>query len=207
MPYLKRLGSSGGLLWINCRPRQEEGMNKRSLLFSALFVVVSLSSGSRALAQDSAAQPAKPDAIPGRLANGDNSQTPTDEDIQLFRKDVRSLKKQIVAANMDLTDTEAEKFWPIYGQYIADLDKINDFKAAQIKEYLQNYTTMTGDQAENYIRKRAAVEQSIMALRLKYIPVFRKALSGRETAQFFQIDYRLGLIIDLQLSQMPLINP
>ncbi len=66
---------------------------------------------------------------------------------------------------------------------------------------------MTGDQAENYIRKRAAVEQSIMALRLKYIPVFRKTLSGRETAQFFQIDYRLGLIIDLQLSQMPLINP
>jgi hypothetical protein len=182
-------------------------MNKTSLLFTALFVVVSLSSGSRALAQDSAAQPAKPDAVPGRSANSDNSQAPTDEDIQLFRKDVRSMKKQIVAANMSLTDTEAEKFWPVYGEYTADLDKINDVKAAQIKDYLENYSTMTGDQAENYIRKRAAVEQSVTALRLRYIPVFRKALSGRETAQFFQIEYRLGLIIDLQLSQMPLINP
>ena len=182
-------------------------MNKRGLLFIALFVAASLSGGSRALAQDSAAQPAKSDAMPRTLASSDNSQVPTDEDIQLFRKDVRSMKKQIVAANLSLTDTEAEKFWPIYGQYSADLDKINDIKAAQIKGYLESYTTMTGDEAENYIRKRAAVEDSIMALRLKYIPVFRKALSGRETAQFFQIDYRLGLIIDLQLSQMPLINP
>jgi hypothetical protein len=182
-------------------------MNKRNLLFIALFVVASLSSGSRAVAQDSTAQATKPDAVPGRSANSGNSQVPSDEDIQLFRKDVRSLKKQIVAANMTLTDTEAEKFWPVYGQYTTDLDKINDIKATQIKDYLQNYSTMTGDQAENYIRKRAAVEQSIMALRLKYIPVFRKTLSGRETAQFFQIDYRLGLIIDLQLSQMPLINP
>jgi hypothetical protein len=182
-------------------------MNRGSLLFIALFAVVSLSSGPHALAQVSVAQPAKPDAMPRTLATSDNSQLPTDEDIQLFRKDVRSLKKQIVAANMNLTDAEAEKFWPVYGQYTADLDKINDIKAAQIKEYLQNYTTMNGDQAENYIRKRGAVEQSVTALRLRYIPVFRKALSGRETAQFFQIEYRLGLMIDLQLSQMPLINP
>ena len=182
-------------------------MEKRSLLFIAFFVVVSLSSSSRSLAQEPAAQPAKPDAAPRRLANPDNSLAPADEDIQLFRKDVRSMKKQIVAANMNLSDTEAEKFWPVYGQYTADLDRINDTKATLIKDYLQNYTTMDGDQAESYIRKRAAVEQSIMALRLRYIPVFRKTLSGRETAQFFQIDYRLGLIIDLQLSQMPLIDP
>jgi hypothetical protein len=46
-----------------------------------------------------------------------------------------------------------------------------------------------------------------MQLRLKYIPVFRKVLSGRQTALFFQIDWRLGLMIDLQLAQMPLIDP
>jgi hypothetical protein len=54
---------------------------------------------------------------------------------------------------------------------------------------------MTGEQAENYIRKRAEVERSIMELRLKYMPAFRKVLSGR-----------LGLAIDVQLVQVPLIN-
>jgi|SRR5271166_805425 len=179
---------------------------KRSLLFMAVLVMVSLSAGNRVFAQDSS-QLAKPDAAPGRSANGADSLVPSDQDIQLFRKDVRSMRKQIVAANLDLTDTEAEKFWPIYQEYTADLEKINDTKTALIKDYLQNYNGMTGDEAEKYIRRRAAVEESVMALRLRYIPVFRKALTGRETAQFFQIEWRLGLMIDLQLAQMPLISP
>ena len=72
---------------------------------------------------------------------------------------------------------------------------------------MQNLDSMNGEQAESYVRKRAAVEESIMQLRLKYIPVFRKVLSGRQTALFFQIDWRLGLLIDLQLAQMPMIDP
>src|SRR5260370_42015602 len=106
-----------------------------------------------------------------------------------------------------LTDAQAEKFWPVYEQYTSDLVKINDTKAALIQEYIQTYDTMTGDQPESYLRKRAAVEESIMQLRVKYVPVFRRVLSGRETALFFQIDWRLGLMIDLQLAQLPLINP
>ena len=67
---------------------------------------------------------------------------------------------------------------------------------------------MTGEQAERYIQGRAAVEQSIMQLRLKNIPAFRKVLSAKSTALFFQLDWRLGLIMDLQLaSQTPLIEP
>ncbi|HXP40113.1 MAG TPA: hypothetical protein VN833_07560, partial [Candidatus Acidoferrales bacterium] len=78
---------------------------------------------------------------------------------------------------------------------------------ALLNDYANNYGSMTGDQAESYIRKRADVEQSIMQLRLKYMPAFRKVLSGRETALFYQLDWRLGLAIDVQLIQVPLINP
>jgi hypothetical protein len=85
--------------------------------------------------------------------------------------------------------------------------RIYDSKLALIQEFSQNNDTMTGDQSETYLRKRAAVEESIMQLRLKYIPIFRKVLSGRETTLFFQIDWRLGLMIDLQLAQTPLIEP
>ena len=76
-----------------------------------------------------------------------------------------------------------------------------------LKDYAENYSTMTGEQAENYIRKRAEAEQAIMQLRLKYVPAFRKVLSGRETVLFYQLDWRLGLAIDVELVQVPLINP
>ena len=136
----------------------------------------------------------------------DDSQANSDDLIELLRKDVRSQKKQIIAENMDLSDAEAEKFWPVYDRYVAELAGIYDTKIVLLKDYAQSYSGMTGEQAENYIRKRAETEQSIMQLRLKYIPTFRKVLSGRETALFYQLDWRLGLAIDVQLVQVPLIN-
>jgi len=182
-------------------------MDRKHLFLVAALAVALLSTRNLGFAQDSASQPDKRSALGGKSANGAGVQDPTDEDMKLLRKDLRSEKKQIVAANIDLTDADAEKFWPVYDQYTADVAKINDTKAALIKEYWQTSNTMNGEEAESYIRKRAAVEESIMQLRLKYVPVFRKVLSGRQTALFFQIDWRLGLIIDLQLAQMPLIDP
>jgi hypothetical protein len=156
------------------------------------------------LAQNSTS--AKKDAVPTSVAN-DPSQASPDDFVNLLRKNIRSQKKQIIAENMQLSDAEAEKFWPVYDQYAADLSKIYDVKIALLKDYADNYSSMTGEQAESYIRKRAEVEQSILQLRLKYIPAFRKVLSGRETALFYQLDWRLGLAIDVQLAQVPLINP
>lgn len=136
-----------------------------------------------------------------------DTQWSSDEDIQLLKSDVRSQKKQIVAANMDLTDVEAEKFWPVYDRYAAAMGKVYDTKIALIQEYLENYQTMSGDQAESYLRRRAALEQDLMQVRLNYLPEFRKVLTGRETVRFYQIDWRLDLMINLQLAQAPIINP
>jgi len=175
--------------------------------FLTVAMVLVLATGCRCFAQDSPAPSAKQLRIPAGAAVYDDSQPATDQYMQLFRKDVRSVKKQIVAANMDFTDAEAEKFWPVYDRYARDLAKAYDTKIALIEEYLQNYATMDGDQAEGYIRRRAAVEQDVMELRLKYVPEFRKVLTGRQAALFFQIEWRLDLMINLQLSQAPLIDP
>jgi hypothetical protein len=178
-------------------------MAQKNFLVITLTLVV-FASASFALAQNSTT--AKRDAA-GTPATIDASQASPDDFVNLLRKDIRSHKKQIIAENMELTDAEAEKFWPVYDQYTIELSKIYDVKLALLKDYADNYSRMTGEQAETYIRKRAEVEQSIMRLRLKYIPGFRKVLSGRETALFYQLDWRLGLAIDAQLIQVPLINP
>jgi len=87
------------------------------------------------------------------------------------------------------------------------LVKINDAKYALIKEYLQN-TNMTEEQADSLSSRWLAVDESVVQLRLKYIPIFRKALSAKGTALFYQIDRRVQMIIDLQLTgSLPLIEP
>jgi hypothetical protein len=173
----------------HCDPGEQ--MSKRKVIAGTVCMAFVVLSGGRAFAQDGTLQPGT-----------------SEEDIRLFRKDLRSLKKQIVAANMDLTETEAQQFWPIYDRYTVEVTVITDRKYASLKEYATNYESITGDQAETYVKGRAEVEESITKLRLKYFQVFRKVLSGQSTARFFQIDWRLGLIMDLQLmSQIPLIEP
>jgi hypothetical protein len=141
-------------------------------------------------------------------AGSASAQDPVDQDIKLFRKDLRSVRKQIIASNMDLSDKEAEQFWPLFDRYTQDIVAKQDEKFALLKEYAQNYQTMTDEQAEKYIRGRASVDQAIQDVRLKYFPLFRKVISGTATARFFQLDWRLGLLMDLQLAaQTPVIEP
>jgi Spy/CpxP family protein refolding chaperone len=173
-------------------------MNKSFTIAAALAGVVVMT-GRPAAAQDATAQPA---------TMMTSNQASADENIRLFRKDVRSVKKHIISANIELTDTEAQQFWPVYDRYTAEMDKIEDRKFELLKEYARNYGTITDEQADAYIKGRADVEESTLQLRLKYLPVFRKVLSGRTAALFTQIDFRLGLVVELQLaSQVPMIEP
>ena len=140
-------------------------------------------------------------------ASSGQSQGNPDQDIELLRKDIRSQKKQVIAANMNLTDQEAEKFWPVYDQYTNELVATNNRKYAAIKQYAQNYATLSDEQALDLTKQALQVDQDVAQLRMKYIPIFSKVISGKKTALFFQLDRRLVMLIDIQLSSaIPLVQ-
>jgi len=128
-------------------------------------------------------------------------------DQQTAHKQIDSMKKQAIAASVALTDTEAIKFWPVYEQYSAELKKITDAKNSLIKEYAQEYGSLTDDQADSLIRRWLDSDIAALELRKKYFPIFRKVLPARVAATFFQVEHRLNAMIDLQLtSQLPLMQ-
>lgn len=136
-----------------------------------------------------------------------DSQKAADRDIQLLRQDIRSQKKQLIAANLKLSDQESTKFWPVYDQYTADLVKINDQKYALVKEYADNWGSMTDDQALSYVKRWLAIDEQVSALRAKYVPIVSKVLPGKKTATYFQLERRIQMMIDIQLSsQLPLVQ-
>src|SRR6201987_4360865 len=185
---------------------QGECMARRAIS-KVIPVIVASVLGYQSLAQQSGPPPVRQlKELPSSAAY-DDSESGADQNIQLLAQELKSQKKQVVAANMDLSDNEAEKFWPVYDRYAADLAKIYDTKIALFQEYLETGDTMSGDQAENYLRRRATVEQDQMQLRLQYLPDFRKVLTGREAALFYQIEWRLDLMINLQLAQAPMVDP
>lgn len=170
-------------------------MFKKNLLAIGIATVVVLTTSARS---QTSPQPQQ----------GATEQKSIDQDIDLMRKDVRSQKKQIIAANLQLTDAEAVKFWPIYDQYTAELVKVNDAKYGVIKEYAQNYDTLTDDHAVALAKNLLSVDAQVAQLRLKYLPLVNGVLPGKKTALFFQLDRRLVMLIDLQLAAaIPMVQP
>jgi hypothetical protein len=160
------------------------------IVFSVLLMMLALTAlQSRAFAQT-------------ETANG----VEIEKDLDLLRRDIRSAKKQTIAANVTLTDTEATKFWPVYDQYVAEMSKTYDDFYAVIKDYAANQKTMTDAQASSMIKRWADIQVRQAQTRQKYIPLVEKVIPGKKAALFFQIDRRLYAVIDLQVSsQIPLI--
>ena len=131
----------------------------------------------------------------------------SNQDLNLLRQDLRSKRKQLVAENLKLTDKDAEKFWPVYDQYVTELIAINDKKFGLIQEYADNWGKLTNDQSLLFARNWLDMDIAIAQLRQKYVPMVAKVLDGRKTATFFQLDRRIAMMLELQVSsQMPLVQ-
>jgi hypothetical protein len=171
---------------------------KKFLVAVLIFGGAAIFGHDSAVAQDGTSQ-----------SNASQSSTGSiDQDIDLLRKDIRSQKKQLIAANVQLTDAEAQAFWPVYDQYTADLAKTNNDKYALIKEYAQSYGTMTDAQADDWTKRVLQLDANVAALRLKYLPAFRKVLSPKKTALYEQVERKTQMLIDVQLAlQIPLAQP
>ena len=169
----------------------------KKITFAALLLVGLCVVGSpRAVAQDSSSRSATADSTADAI---------TDQQLTLLRKDIRSIKKQLIAANLTLTDSEATNFWQVYEQYSAETERINDTRTAIIKEYSEDYGTLTDDQADNLIRRWLDTDIEQTKLRQRYVAIFRKVLPGKKAATFFQLDRRISTMIDVQVtSQLPL---
>jgi hypothetical protein len=136
-----------------------------------------------------------------------SSRTINSQDLDLLRKDLRGMRKQLIAQNLKLTEAEATKFWPVYDQYITELIAINDKKFALIQDYADNWGKMTNDQSLLFIRQWLDSDIATTQLRQKYVPIVSNVLDGKKTATFFQLDRRIAMMIELQVSsQMPLVQ-
>ena len=162
---------------------------KQFIFSSMVLVLVLVATNSPALAQR-------------ETATGVEVET----DVILLRRDLRADKKQLIALNLSLTETEATKFWPVYDQYAAEMAKYNDEFYTLIKNYAANQKTLTDAEAASMIKRWADLQVQLSQTRQKYIPLVEKVISPRKAALFFQIDRRLYALMDLQVSsKLPLL--
>lgn len=149
---------------------------------------------------------------PGALLSGQTYSTPlptvNDKDVALLRQNLQAESKKLITKNMQLSDSEGAAFWPLYNQYAAEVRKVNDTRFALIKHYAEVYKTMSADEADSMVKLLAESDQTIISLRLQYLPRFQEVLPGTKAALFMQLDRRLDSLFNVQIaSQLPAIKP
>jgi len=127
--------------------------------------------------------------------------------IQMLRQDVGKDRRAIVKANMLLTNSEAERFWPLYDQYRAEIHKVGDRRLKVITDYAANRDSMSEEEANRLAREWLDAEKERVGIKEDYLKKFQKeGLSARTTARFFQIDQKLDATVDAALAaRIPLI--
>lgn len=134
--------------------------------------------------------------------------TVNDRDVALLRQNLQAEAKSLITKNMKLSDSEAAGFWPLYNEYTGEVRKANDTRFGLVKNYARVYKTMTADEADSMTRLLAEADQTIISLRLQYLPKFEQVLPGTKAALFMQLDRRLDSLFNVQIaSQLPAIKP
>jgi len=127
--------------------------------------------------------------------------------IDLIRADVKAEKVQILGAMMQFSPDEASTFWPIYKTYDADLTKLGDQKLALIKEYADNYDSMTDEKADELVEKTFALVSARNALLKNCYEQVKSKMGAKTAARFVQVEHQLVMIIDLQIaSELPAVK-
>ena len=130
----------------------------------------------------------------------------SDADVQLIRQDVQAQKNQIITDTMAFTASEAAAFWPVYKEYAAEQHAIATKRLDLILDYARNIDKMDDQKAHDLSQRMFAIDDDLQGLRKRYFLRFEKALGAKRAAKFYQVDNRLSLIVNLQLSsEIPLI--
>jgi hypothetical protein len=123
--------------------------------------------------------------------------------MEILRDKLRADKKFVVASNMELTESEAKNFWPIYDEYQKDLQNINRRIVAVLESYAADFKSesLTDDKAKKLIDEALAIDQAEANLKSTYAPKLGKALPVRKVARYLQIENKIRAVVKYDLAQ------
>lgn len=94
---------------------------------------------------------------------------------------IKALKIPFFTKELDLTEKEAEKFWPVYNEYYAKTSKIKrqDFRNIR-REIRENANTLSDEKAKELLDKLAKAQNTLHEEETKLTNKLQKIFSPRK---------------------------
>jgi hypothetical protein len=129
------------------------------------------------------------------------------DNMNVVREALRADKKALVADNMQLTESEAKAFWPVYEEYQTEMKVIGDRMVKLIENYGATHKVMTDDTAGKLLKNLMSIQRDRVTLQEKYLPKFEKVLPMTKVARYYQIENKFRAVVDYDVtSQIPLVE-
>jgi Spy/CpxP family protein refolding chaperone len=136
------------------------------------------------------------------------AQESSDTNMEILKQKLKADKKLIVAGNMDLSEADAKKFWPVYDAYQKDLEQVNQKLGQTIKEYAEafNKGPVQDNTAKKLLNEVLSLDEQETKLKRTYADKLEKVLPYSKVARYIQIENKIRALIKMELAQqIPLV--
>lgn len=131
-----------------------------------------------------------------------------ERDVEVAKTLTEATRQSTVAANVPLTKEQATAFLPLYREYREAVVKQNYRLTVLIKEYSEQYTTMTDAEAKHLTRTYLDIAKTKLDLKEEYLKKFEKVLPAALVARAMQTEQKLDAMQDFLLARLvPLVPP
>jgi Spy/CpxP family protein refolding chaperone len=150
---------------------------------------------------------AAPEAAAPAAAAAEPTRDEVMAEMNALQDAVREGKREVVAKQMQLTDAEAAKFWPVYDAHQEALAGFNKRRMDNIYSYAQAWNAGPIDDAtaEPLARAALALEQDEAAQLEKTFDKAMKAVGASKAVRYLQMESKIRALVRFdQAAQVPL---
>ena len=127
--------------------------------------------------------------------------------MQVLREKLKADKKLLIAANLELSEAEGKKFWPVYEAYQKELNKINHQTVMVLVDYSKEFNakTLTDAKASALLDRAVAIEEAELKLKRALIPKVRAVLPGIKATRYVQMENKIRALVKYEIAgEVPL---
>jgi len=111
-------------------------------------------------------------------------------------------KKEVIGAYMEMDDTKAAAFWPVYDSYAMERKELGKERFAIIQDYANVYENINDAQAIDLTNRMFKNNIAIEKLQLKYYKKMSKVVSPVEATKFIQLEKYMETVIRSEMTEI-----
>ncbi|MFI5148742.1 MAG: sensor of ECF-type sigma factor [Bacteroidia bacterium] len=116
------------------------------------------------------------------------------------REKIETMKIAYITTAVNLTEAEAQQFWPIYNEAEIKRKELRKSRMSERKEAAQNFETMTDKEAEVFIDKEIEFKQKELDIQKDLHAKLKKVLSAKKIARLYkaETDFQRKVLQELE---------